>query len=108
MVKQAEYFLQLAGSAFGYLPLVLIPFGIWYLYHCHRPLCWFTLIFFLTDVVYAVNYDIKDIDAYFLPAFIMCGVWMASSLVFLVSFCYSRKKPAFLAAGNNQRAGSLF
>ncbi len=92
MITQLTYFIQLVLHSFGYLPILLIPFGIWFLYHLHRPVCWFTVVFFLSDVVYSINYDIKDIDAYFLPAFVMCALWMSSAVLFFLTLVY-RKKP---------------
>lgn len=96
-LKQGEYFIQLVLSSFGFFPLLLIPFGIWYLFHLNRPVCWFSVIFFLAGVVYGINYDIKDIDAYFLPAIMMCGLWMSGSLVFFVSIFHARKKLRYKA-----------
>ncbi len=81
-IRQANYFVSLVLDAFGYVPIVLIPFGIWHLFHRNRRMCWFLIILFVSDVAYAINYDINDIDAYFLPAFMVCGIWMASALLY--------------------------
>jgi hypothetical protein len=45
----------------------------------------FTLILLVTDILYAINYDIQDIDSYFLPVFFVFALWMASAVLFLSS-----------------------
>ena len=89
--EQAEYFLQLVLQSFGYLPLLLVPFGVWYLFHVSRSLCWFSVLLFCTDVLYAINYDIRDIDAYFLPAILVCSLWMAGAVRFWVALLCERR-----------------
>lgn len=97
-LKQMEYFIQLVLGSFGFIPVILIPFGIWYLFHTNKSACWFLVILFLTNVVYAINYDINDIDAYFLPAFMVCGVGCGGALIFSVSLFYAKKSVIYKAA----------
>ena len=106
MLRQLQFFVQLMLTSFGYIPLLLIPFGMWHLYHANRPVCWFLLIFFVTDIVYSINYDIVDIDAYFLPAFIISSLWMGSAVYFLAGLLWSKK--AFLCTCTIPVLWSLF
>lgn len=92
VLRQTKYFLGLAIESFGYVPVILIPFGLWFLYHRYRQVFWFSLIFFTTDFFYAVNYDINDIDPYFLPALLMCCLWMAGGLMFLAAHFGAKNK----------------
>lgn len=80
MAQQAGHFAYLVLSSFGYLPVIFIPPGIYVLFRYHRPAFFFSLLVFAADVLYAVNYDIKDIDPYFLPSLLMCCVWTACGM----------------------------
>lgn len=95
VLRQMEYFIGLAAGSFGYVPVLLIPFGLWYLYRRHRQVFWFSLLFFTTDIFYAVNYDINDIDPYFLPALVMCCLWMSGGLMFFGIRCVNHRKKGY-------------
>ncbi len=84
-LQQLEYFLTLVIKAFGVVPLLLVPFGLWHLFHRNRRMLWFTLILAATDLLYAVNYDIQDVDPYFLPVFVVMALWMGSAMLFFAS-----------------------
>lgn len=80
-LRQTGRFFSLAAASFGYAPLLLVPFGILWLYRRNRAMLGFTLIVFIADLFYAANYDISDIDPYFLPALLMCCLWMGAGLI---------------------------
>jgi hypothetical protein len=75
-VKQFNYFLEALPSEFAYVPLVLAPVGLIHLYRSNRRLLYFTVILFLSCLLYSINYDIHDIDSYFLLAYIVVVVWI--------------------------------
>jgi hypothetical protein len=100
-MRQLDYCFTLLLKSFGIVPLLLLPFGVWYLFQRQPQMFWFTVIFFLTDILYAINYDINDIDTYFLPAFIILALWMASSLIFLCSMGYVKWKRVYPICGSS-------
>jgi len=73
--KQFEYFISTLPSELAYVGLVTSIIGIPYLYRLSKILFSFFLINFVATLLYSINYDIADIDAYFLLAYI--------SLIFL-------------------------
>jgi len=75
-VRQLKYFLEGFPLEFAYAPLVLVLVGVIQLYRSNRTIFYFTLIPFLSCLLYSVNYDIHDIDSYFLLAYIVTAVWI--------------------------------
>jgi hypothetical protein len=80
-VKQFSYFIQALPKEFAYLALLLVIAGIWKLLRLHRKLFYFTLLLFLACVGYSINYDIHDIDSYFLLAYITTAIWIGLGAV---------------------------
>jgi hypothetical protein len=76
-IRQLKYFLAGFPSEFGYLPLILALLGVIYLYKSKRTIFYFTLTLFLSCLLYSINYDIHDIDSYFLLAYVVTAVWIA-------------------------------
>jgi hypothetical protein len=56
------------------LPLAVL--GAWSLGRRYRRFALSTALLLVCDVLYATNYDIHDIGAYFLPAFLVIGLWI--------------------------------
>ncbi len=69
--KQFVYFLSNFPSEFGYVAWLVALIGLFASYRVKklRPLFWFFLVNFLFTVLYSINYDIHDIDSYFLLAY---------------------------------------
>jgi hypothetical protein len=67
--KQLTYFLNNFPSEFN-ITLIVIAFGIFGLFVTTKRFFAFVIIDFLFTVLYAINYDIVDIDSYFLLAYI--------------------------------------
>jgi tetratricopeptide (TPR) repeat protein len=76
-IRQLKYFLGGFPSEFAYAPLALVLVGVIQLFRSNRTIFYFTLILFLSCLLYSINYDIHDIDSYFLLAYIMTAVWIA-------------------------------
>ena len=74
-VKQFDYFLNTIGGEFVYYPLVIALLGIGYLIKNRRTVLIFTALLFIGCVLYSINYDIHDIDSYFLLAYITIAIW---------------------------------
>jgi Protein O-mannosyl-transferase TMEM260-like len=70
MIKQLGYFFDQMPKEFYYFPLLWAAIGIWMLLMKNRRI--FIFIFFLIVgcLFYSSNYDINDIDSYFLLAYI--------------------------------------
>jgi hypothetical protein len=69
---------------FAYVPLVLAPIGIWSLFKDSKILLSFTLLLLISCLGFAFNYDIPDIDAYFLLAYIVIALWIALGIEYLL------------------------
>jgi hypothetical protein len=74
--KQFKHFFDSLWTEFGTgMVLLAIP-GVYRLSKMNGKIYYFTLLTFFTCVFYSVNYDIHDIDSYFLLAYITLSVWI--------------------------------
>jgi len=74
--KQFSYFWSILPFEF-FVGLILIVIGLFVSIFKSRSLGLFILITFLFTLFYSINYDIHDIDSYFLLAFIMLAFFAA-------------------------------
>lgn len=84
--KQFKYFLENFENEYHLFFLVFVVLGIWYLWNQARRLLMFVIVLFLSCVLYAINYDIHDIDSYFLLAFLSVGVVITFGLSFVIEW----------------------
>lgn len=82
--KQFSYFVSNYPKEFYYIPLILAVFGAVKLFNKQRKLFYFTFLLFAFNIFYAINYDIHDIDSYFILAFIVSAIWIAFGIAFFV------------------------
>ncbi len=82
--RQLKYFLSTLPSEAAYVGLLLAVAGAVILFLRQRRLFWGTLILFTTCVAYSVNYDIHDIDSYFLLAYLCMALWAGIGVYWLV------------------------
>ena len=75
--KQLAYFVENFPLEFN-IGLILTFIGFFAAFVHSKKFFYFTLITFLSTVLYSINYDINDIDSYFLLAYI--------AVAFLISF----------------------
>jgi hypothetical protein len=75
--KQFQYFIDSLPGEFAYVPLLLALIGAWSLFKNNKPALVFTVLLFLGCIGYSINYDIHDIDSYFLLAYITIALWCA-------------------------------
>jgi len=80
--KQFKYFLKIFPEEFAYLGILLFIIGIIVSFRLKRKLFYFVSILFITCVLYSINYDINDIDSYFLLAFISAGFFITFSFYY--------------------------
>lgn len=82
--RQLQYFLEHLPSEFAYVPLLFALLGIWVLLRRNKRWFWFTLLLFVTCVLYSINYDIHEIDPYFLLSYFMIAMWAGIGVRFAI------------------------
>lgn len=82
-IRQFREFFSGLPSELGYLPIPLAVAGLVLLWRWHRPAFWGSTVMFVTCVVYSSNYDIHDIDPYYLLALAMLVLWSGVGLYWL-------------------------
>lgn len=83
MMKQFTYFRGAYPAEFFYFPLLIAIFGLIEIFNKSRKLFYYTVLLAGFCVVYASNYDIHDIDSYFLLAYIVTAIWVGFGLHFI-------------------------
>jgi hypothetical protein len=78
-----KYFFTTLPDEFAIVGLVLALTGLPLLILRNRVLAAMTLLLFATCVLYSINYDIHDIDSYFLLAYVVLALWSCIGLVAL-------------------------
>lgn len=82
--KQLSYFTKSFPAEYVILPLLLAVPGLLLLFNRARRVFLFTLLLFLFCVIYAINYDIYDIDSYFLLAFVSAAIWIGAGMLWVL------------------------
>ncbi|MFA5404719.1 MAG: DUF2723 domain-containing protein [Ignavibacteria bacterium] len=82
--KQFSYFISSFPKEFYYVPLILAVFGLIRIFNLQKKLFYFTFLLFGFNVLYAINYDIHDIDSYFILAYIVSVIWITFGILFFV------------------------
>lgn len=83
--KQFSYFISSYPKEFFYIPLIFAFFGVVSIFNKQRKLFYFTFLLFVFNVFYAINYDIHDIDSYFVLAFVVSSIWITAGISFLAN-----------------------
>ena len=96
--KQLKYFLGQFPIEFSYVFLLFAAIGLIDLYRRRRRFTIFTLILFLTCLLYSINYDIHDIDAYFLLAYVVTGIWVACGVRAVLGAKVLSRRPMLAAS----------
>lgn len=81
--RQLKYFLESLPAEFAYVGIVAAILGVWLMWKAHKRFAITLLLLFLGCVFYSINYDIHDIDSYFLLAYIAVAVLAAAGLMAL-------------------------
>jgi len=84
--KQFKYFLSNFPSEFAYAGLLLGIAGIIYLFKRDKKLFTALATAFIFAVLYSINYDIVDIDSYFLLAYIIFALFIAFGFIQIMMF----------------------
>jgi hypothetical protein len=81
--KQFSYYLSAFPKEFFYFPLIVAIFGLFSAFKKQRKFFYFTVLLFVFNILYAINYDIHDIDTYFLLSYIVASIWFTLGLIFI-------------------------
>jgi len=92
--KQLKTFVTDLPSELTVAGLALAALGVLVLVRWQLRPALLTLLLLGTCVVYAINYDIHDIDAYFLLAYLVLAVWASVGIVVLLRLL-PRRVPAW-------------
>lgn len=84
--KQLKYFFEMLPKEFAYGPLIFSLVGFWSLWKANKKLFLYLLLLFLGCVGYSINYDIHDIDSYFLLAYITLAIVAAIGFQYFIKF----------------------
>ncbi|MBI2618450.1 MAG: DUF2723 domain-containing protein, partial [Ignavibacteriales bacterium] len=72
--KQLKHFVQSFPDQFHWICIALVGLGLWHLRREARMLFWFVMVLAIGCLAYSINYDIHDIDSYFLLAYLSAGI----------------------------------
>lgn len=75
--KQLGYFIQNLPAEFAYFPLIIAFIGAFYLHKRNKVILYAVLATFIFGTLYSINYDIVDIDSYFLLPYFMVAILCA-------------------------------
>ena len=88
--RQLKYFVSSLPSEFAYVGLIMAVVGMILLWRASRKLFVGILLLFLTCVFYSINYDIHDIDSYFLLAYVCVALLAGCGLLQLYAWLKTR------------------
>lgn len=83
MIKQFNHFIEVYPRELSVFVLIIIIMGLIELYRADIKLFLFTLLIFVFTVLYSINYDIYDIDSYFIAAFFISVLWSGMGIKFI-------------------------
>jgi len=81
--RQFSYFFSSFPAEFAYVGIILVAIGIVFAFMRNRRLGGMLALLFAGCVLYSINYDIYDIDSYFLLAYVVAGIWAAFGLALI-------------------------
>ncbi|MCX8009776.1 MAG: DUF2723 domain-containing protein, partial [Ignavibacteria bacterium] len=94
--KQFKYYINNFPNEFTIIGLIVIVVGLFALIKQNRKILYFTLLLFITCILYSINYDIADIDAYFLLSYLSSSIFITSFLIFVFNKFSSQSNQSFL------------
>lgn len=96
--RQFNYFISNLPAEYGYIGFVLLIAGGIALISKGVKIFIFQIILIISTVIYAINYDIKDIDSYFLLAYISFCPFIAAALIWVYQLIKSDNKKSMVYA----------
>ena len=110
--KQWAYFWSRVPKEFTILGALLALLGIWKMYMSasirRTHILIFTMLLFFGCLLYSINYDIHDIDSYFLLAYLAMALWIGAGVQVVGNWIASsmNSKASASSAGNHPPAPS--
>jgi len=97
--RQFKHFLDFYPKAFLYIPVLLAALGVIKLFSINKKISYFFILLFGFNILYAINYDIHDIDSYFLLAFVVTSIWAAFGIQLIIEKFKKYKTILYLLIG---------
>jgi len=98
--RQFAYFAQNLPGEFALVGVLFAAPGLLHLFRHEKRLFRVTIILFLTCVIYSINYDIHDIDSYFLLAYFVVAIWSGFGIASLLKWKRVRTaRPVLVGTG---------
>jgi hypothetical protein len=91
--KQLGYFFSNLPSEFAIAGMLFWIIGIFVAFRKTKRIFTFILITFISTVLYSINYDIHDIDAYFLLANVSLSYFAVFGFIKILDFFTIKKEP---------------
>jgi len=88
--KQLGYFFETMPGEFTF-GLITAVTGLVYSFRKTKKIFLFMFITFLFTVLYSINYDIVDIDSYFLLAYVMLAFFSSFAVIFFFEYAAKNK-----------------
>ncbi len=89
--KQLQYFFSNFPTEFQWAIVIVLLYSVIELFHVSKRLLAFLVILFATCLVYTINYDINEIDPYFLLAYVACGAILGVGLIRLLNWSWRQR-----------------
>ncbi len=97
--KQLGYFFTNFATEFQGALTAFLLFGLVRLAAYSRRLFTFVMVLFVTCIAYTVNYDINEIDPYFILAYVSCGIVIATGVQQVVLWMWNRSSLSYRTVG---------
>jgi len=85
MKKQLEHFIEFYPKEFFYFPLIIAVIGLFSIFRFNKKFFYFTIVLFIFNIFYASNYDIHDIESYYISVFIVNAVWIGFGIFYIIN-----------------------
>lgn len=81
--KQLSFFISNFPDEFTFIGIIIGLIGLIFISRTNKKIFLSTLITFLFSVLYTINYDIVDIDSYFLFSYIIFSIWIVFGFIYI-------------------------
>jgi len=81
---QAKMLFSLLPFELAFVGIVLSLYGAVRLFQVEKPIAWFVMLLVFGSALYAVNYNVHDVDSYFLLTFLGLILLAGTGVMFLV------------------------
>lgn len=83
--KQLLYYLENLPSEFAYVGIFLAILGLSELYKRSVKIFWVLMFTYAFSVLYSINYDISDIDSYFLVSYLLIAIFISFGFIAIIT-----------------------